>query len=272
MKFGVSTFVTDESIRPVDLATALEERGFDALFLAEHSHIPASRESPYPEGGELPRKYYRTLDPFVVLSAAAAVTRRLVLATGIALIPQRDPIHTAKEVSSLDLISDGRAILGVGGGWNKEEMRNHGTDPAARGALLDERVLAIRRIWTEELAEFHGEHVDLDPIYQWPKPVQTPHPPIYVGGESRAALRRLAEYGDGWLPRANTPRLAARVTEVRAKAGRDLPVTVFGTPDDPATISELAEAGVGRCLFDLETAGRDETLRRLDALASLAST
>ena len=213
MKYGIATFITDEGIRPDALGRALEERGFSSLFIAEHSHIPASRETPYPGGGELPRRYYRTLDPFVALTAAAAVTSRLVLGTGIALLPQRDVIHTAKQVASLDLVSDGRVAFGVGVGWNREEMRNHGTDPATRGARIDEQLAALKQIWTEEQAEFHGEHVDFDPIFAWPKPVQRPHPPIYLGGESAAALRRLATYGDAWLPRAHTP--PAEIRRVR---------------------------------------------------------
>ncbi|MDT7575898.1 MAG: hypothetical protein QOH17_2231, partial [Pseudonocardiales bacterium] len=183
MKFGIATFITDEGIRPAALGRALEERDFSSLFIAEHSHIPAGRESPYPGGGELPRRYYRTLDPFVALAAVASVTSRLVLGTGIALLPQRDVIHTANEVASLDLVSDGRVAFGVGVGWNREEMRNHGTDPATRGALMDEQLAALKQIWTQDQAEFHGKHVDFDPIFLWPKPVQQPHPPIYLGGE-----------------------------------------------------------------------------------------
>src|SRR3954468_17116994 len=234
MKFGISTFVTDEGIRPDVLGAALEERGFDSLFLAEHSHIPVNRESPYPGGGDLPRVYYRTLDPFVALSAAATATSELLLGTGIALLIQRDLIHTAKEVASLDVISDGRALFGVGVGWNREEMRNHGTDPKTRGALMDEQLAALKEIWTKDEAEFHGRHVDFDPIYAWPKPVQQPHPPIYLGGESPAALRRLAAFGDAWLPRAPTPpKEITRVREWLAEQGRDgVPFTVFAADTD----------------------------------------
>lgn len=195
MKFGISTFITDEGIGAAELGRAVEERGFDSLFIAEHTHIPASRKSPYPAGGELPRIYYRTLDPFVALAAVAAVTQRLLVATGIALVVEREPITTAKDIASLDLVSGGRVIFGVGAGWNREEMRNHGTDPATRGALMDERIRVMREIWTRDAAEFHGEHVDFTPIYSWPKPVQRPHPPIYVGGESDRSLARVAEYG-----------------------------------------------------------------------------
>ncbi|MER7011553.1 LLM class F420-dependent oxidoreductase [Saccharopolyspora sp. NPDC000359] len=271
MQFGVSAFITDEGISPADLGRALEERGFDALFVAEHTHIPASRETPYPMGGDLPRIYYRTLDPFVALTAAAAATERLLVATGIALVVERDPITTAKEVASLDLVSGGRFLFGVGAGWNREEMRNHGTDPATRGALMDERIRAMRAIWTEEAAEFHGTHVDFDPIYSWPKPVQRPHPPIYVGGESERAIARVAEYGGGWLPRGGTENLDALVPEVRDRAGWRVPVSVYGAPRDQSVIESYAAADVDRTLFLLPTQGRDDTLRVLDELAELAA-
>ena len=273
MRFGIATFVTDEGIRPDVLGRALEERGFSSLFLAEHSHIPVSRESPYPGGGELPRKYFRTLDPFVALTAAAAVTSRLLLGTGVALLPQRDLIHTAKEVASLDVVSDGRVVFGVGVGWNKEEMRDHGTDPATRGALMNEQLDALRRIWTTEQAEYHGEHVDFDPIFLWPKPVQQPHPPIYVGGASPAALRRLATYGAGWIPIGGVS--AAEIDRVRgwlADQGRDdVPVIVFGADADERRLAEFAEAGVAEVALNLETFPEAETLRSLDALAGVAA-
>jgi probable F420-dependent oxidoreductase len=273
MRFGIATFVTDEGIRPDVLGRALEERGFRSLFLAEHSHIPVGRESPYPAGGELPRKYYRTLDPFVALTAAAAVTSRLVLGTGIALLPQRDLIHTAKEVASLDVVSGGRVAFGVGVGWNREEMRNHGTDPATRGALMDEQLAALIQIWTAEKAEYHGEHVDFDPIYLWPKPVQKPYPPIYIGGESPAALRRLATYGGGWLPRMHTPPAEiARVRRWLADQGRDdVRFTVFGAAADEKLLAGLVDAGVDEITLTLDTLPEDDTLRSLDALAAVAA-
>ena len=273
MRFGIATFITDEGIRPDVLGRAAEERGFSSLFLAEHSHIPVSRESPYPGGGELPRKYYRTLDPFVALTAAAAVTSRLLLGTGVALLPQRDVIHTAKQVASLDVVSGGRAAFGVGVGWNKEEMRNHGTDPATRGALMDEQLAALTRIWTTEQAEYHGKHVDFDPIYLWPKPVQEPHPPIYVGGASPAALRRLATYGDGWIPVGGvSPAEITRVRDSLAEQGRaDVPVIVFGADTDEGRLAGFAEAGVQEVTLTLETLSEDDTLRSLDALAGVAA-
>ncbi len=270
MKFGISTFNTDEGIGPAELGRALEQRGFDALFLAEHTHIPVSRETPYPGGGDLPRIYYRTLDPFVSLTAAAAVTENLLLGTGIALMIERDPITTAKEVASLDLVSGGRAIFGIGAGWNREEMRNHGTDPSTRGALMDERIRAMREIWTKDEAEFHGEHVDFDPIYAWPKPVQRPHPPIYIGGESNRAFRRVAEYGGGWLPRSGVDNLADLVSKVRDQAGWRVPVSLYATPRE-AVVEEYEQAGVDRLLFYLPTEPRDESLQRLDQFASVVA-
>ena len=273
MKFGIATFITDEGIRPDALGRALEERGFSSLFIAEHSHIPVSRETPYPTGGELPRRYYRTLDPFVALTAAAAVTSRLLLGTGIALLPQRDVIHTAKQVASLDVVSEGRVAFGVGVGWNREEMRNHGTDPATRGALMDEQLAALKQIWTTEQAQFHGKHVDFDPIYLWPKPVQQPHPPIYLGGESPAALRRLATYGDAWLPRAHTP--PEEIRRVRAwlvERGREgVPFTVFAADTDERRLAGFAEAGVDEITLTLDTLPEADTLRSLDALAAVAA-
>jgi len=273
MRFGVATFITDYGIRPDALGRALEERGFDSLFIAEHSHIPVSRESPWPEGGELPRRYYRTLDPFVALTAVAAVTTRLVLGTGIALLPQRDVIHTAKQVASLDLVSDGRFAFGVGVGWNREEMRNHGTDPTTRGALIDEQLAALKQIWTTEQAEYHGEHVDFDPIYLWPKPVQQPHPPIYLGGESPAALRRLATYGDAWLPRAHTaPEEIVRVRKWLAEQDRDgVPFTVFAADTDERRLAGYVDAGVDEITLMLDTLPEAETLRALDELTAVAA-
>ncbi len=273
MKFGISTFVTDQGVRPDVLGAALEERGFDSLFLAEHSHIPVNRESPYPGGGDLPEKYKRTLDPFIALTAAASATSDLLLGTGIALLIQRDLIHTAKEVASLDLVSDGRALFGVGVGWNREEMRNHGTDPATRGALMNEQLAALKAIWTQDEAEFHGEHVDFDPIFAWPKPVRKPHPPIYIGGESEAALNRVAKYGDGWLLRGHTHfDEVSRVRGWLAEQGRtDVSFDVFGGSTKDKVVAGFAEAGVDRYTFLLETLPEAETLEALDELAKVAA-
>jgi probable F420-dependent oxidoreductase len=275
MRFGVTTFVTDETIGPMELGRALEERRFESLFVAEHTHIPVKRESPWPEGDELPRKYYRTLDPFIVLTAAAVVTERLILGTGIVLVIERDPIITAKEVASLDLVSGGRVIVGIGAGWNREEMRNHGTDPKTRMDLLRERVLAMKEIWTKDEAEFHGRFVEFDPIFSWPKPVQRPHPPIYIGGSGPTTLDRVLEYGDGWMPvfALGVDEIIARIPELerRAKeAGRGrIPVTVYAVPGDRAAIERLAQAGVARVLFDLPSLPLQETYRKLDEFAAV---
>src|SRR5918995_5173149 len=253
MKFGISTFVTDEGIAPGDLAKSIEERGFDSLFIAEHTHIPLSRESPYPRGGELPRKYYRTLDPFVALTAAAAETERPLLGTGVALLVERDPIITAKEVASLDLVSGGRAIFGVGVGWNREEMENHGTDPRTRGKLMDERIRAMIEIWTKEEPEFHGRYVDFDPIGIWPKPVQKPYPPIYVGGGSKA-FERIAMFGDAWLANGLSPaKLEPLLGGLREVAGSDVPVTVFNASSEPEDLEAYAQLDVERVLLGLPT-------------------
>ncbi|WAL67551.1 LLM class F420-dependent oxidoreductase [Amycolatopsis cynarae] len=269
MKIGISTFVTDESMAPGPLAKAIEDRGFDALFVAEHSHIPVRRETPYPLGGELPRPYYRAADPFVALTAAAVATTDLLLGTGISLLIQRDVIHTAKSVASLDLLSGGRVIFGVGVGWNREEMRNHGTDPRTRGALLDERIRALRVLWTEEEAEFHGSHVDFGPVRQWPKPVRVP--PVYVGGNSAVAAARAVRVGDGWLP--NGLGEPGRIAEQMAMLGDSgLPVTAASLPPEPELVAAYAEAGAERVTFALPTASEADTLRRLDKLAAVAGT
>jgi probable F420-dependent oxidoreductase len=272
MKFGISTFVTDEGIAPGSLARAIEERGFDSLFIAEHTHIPLSRKSPWPRGGELPRKYYRTLDPFITLTAAASATERLLLGTGVALVIERDPIITAKEVASLDLVSGGRVIFGIGVGWNREEMENHGTDPRTRGKLTNERVLAMIEIWTKDEPEFHGQYVDFDPIGAWPKPVQKPYPPIYVGGGSQA-FERIAQFGDAWLANGLPPgKLESLLGELRETAGRDVPVSVFNASGEPEDLEAYARLGVERVLLGLPTLPEGETLKQLDELAGVAAT
>lgn len=269
MDFGVSTFITDEGIGPAALGRALEERGFAALFVAEHTHIPVSRETPYPAGGDLPRVYYRTLDPIVSLTAAAGVTERLKLGTGIALIPQRDPIVFAKEFASLDFVSGGRTVLGIGGGWNREEMADHGTDPRTRMALMRERVLAMKEIWTKDEAEFHGEFVDFDPMFSWPKPVH--QPPVLVGGWAPKTFDRILDYGDGWLPIVGKGgrHLTDKITELRDRAGRRVRVTAHSAVPKPEVIAGLVESGVDDILFNLPTESPDDTLRRLDSLVPL---
>jgi probable F420-dependent oxidoreductase len=237
--------------------------------IAEHTHIPASRESPYPLGGELPSIYYRTLDPFVTLAAAAAVTSKIELFTGIALLIQRDPIITAKEAASIDLISGGRFVFGVGAGWNIEELRDHGTDPKTRGALLDERIEAIKALWTAEPAEYHGKYVNFDPSYSRPKPVQKPHPPIFIGGDSDATVKRVIRHNAGWVSNPlSIEALTKRVGQMRDGSGRDVPLAMFGAPQKPDYWQAAEELGFGQLALMLPTRPLDETLRLLDEYAA----
>jgi probable F420-dependent oxidoreductase len=267
VRIGVLTFVTDEGIGPVELGQALEQREFSSLFVAEHSHIPVDAQTPYPLGGPIPRKYYRTLDPFVALTAAAVATQKLVVGTGIALITQRDPILTAKDVTSLDLISNGRFRFGVGVGWLREEIANHGVDPAVRGRVAEERLRAMVEIWTHEKAEFHGEFVDFGPIYSWPKPATQPYPPLYIGG-GPANYRRIAKLGAGWLSMSpSAEALAGQLEELRAIAGDDVPVTNIHMGEPNARdLQRYRDLNVEHVLVELPTEPRDQTLRRLDEL------
>ena len=272
MKFGVLMFPADYAIDPVTLGRAAEDRGFESLFFPEHTHIPTSRESPWPGGPELPLEYSHTYDPFVAFGAIAATTERIKLGTGIALIVERDPIVLAKEIATLDQISNGRVLLGVGGGWNREEMQNHGTDPDRRWRLMRERIEAMRTIWTEDEAEYHGELVDFDPIWSWPKPVQQPHPPVLVGGNATNTLKRVVNYGDEWMPIGGRDDALSRIPELQelaAEAGRDpIPVSVFGAPANAEAIDELAEAGVSRAILSLPPAGEEHVISILDRYAS----
>ncbi len=272
--FGLQMFPTDYSIQPVELARAAEERGFESLFFPEHTHIPTSRKTPYPGMGDLPKEYWHAHDPFVALAAAAAVTSRIKLATGICLIIERDPITTAKEVASLDMISGGRFIFGVGAGWNVEEMENHGTAPSSRWKLMRDRVMAMKAIWANDDAEHHGTFVDFDPIWSWPKPVQKPHPHILVGGYGQHTLNRVVEYGDGWLPLMPPPVLSQQIPELNRlaeKAGREpIPVTAYGVPGNKEVVEKYLEVGVERCVFWLASEPPEQTLPTLDRLAEIA--
>ena len=267
MRLGVFTFLNDTGIGPVDVAVALETRGFGSLFVTEHSHIPVNTNTPYPMGGPIPPQYYRTLDPFVALTAAAVATETLLLGTGIALVTQRDPIQTAKEVASLDLVSKGRFQFGVGVGWLREEIANHGVDPRVRGRVMDERLRAMIEIWTKDEAAFHGKYVDFDPIYSWPKPVSKPHTPVYIGG-GPANFTRITELGAGWLslsPSADA--LAGDLAKLRDLAGPDVPVIASHAGKVTAEVlAGYRDLGIEHVTVELPTQPRDATLRRLDAL------
>jgi probable F420-dependent oxidoreductase len=273
MDFGIAIFATDRSIGVAELSREVEARGFESFWVPEHTHIPVSRETPYPSGAPLPEQYKRTLDPFVALTVAACNTSRLKLGFGVVLLIQRDPIITAKEVASLDLMSGGRVLFGVGGGWNLEEMRNHGTDPRRRFRLLRERVEAMREIWTKEEAEYHGEMVDFDPIWSWPKPVQEPLP-VLVGGNAENTLKRVIAYGDGWIPNGPRAQLVVQIPEFHRlceESGRGrLPVTVYGSRRTPEVVEEYRSLGVDRLVFWLPSAPYDEVMPALDEVTALA--
>jgi probable F420-dependent oxidoreductase len=264
MQLGVAVFAGTDGLTPTELARAVEERGFESLFYAEHTHIPvASRR----DDDRPVHEYASTYDPFVALAAAAAVTTRIRLGTSVCLVPQRDPIITAKEVASLDRLSGGRFEFGVGAGWNRAELANHGTDPRRRMAVLADRVRAMRAIWTADEAEHHGPHVDFDPLWSWPKPVQ--QPPVLVGGNGPGVEDRVLAFGDGWLPQcgplASVQELADRIAGLRRRAGRRVPVTLFGAI--PSMLRAFAEAGVDRCLFTLRSSPGE--LDELDTWAEL---
>ncbi len=275
MKTGVLIFATDYTIQMDELAKELEDRGFESLLVPEHTHIPASRESAWPGGADLPKEYSHTYDPFVALSFAAAATKTLKLGTGICLLPQRDTITTAKSVASLDRMSGGRFLFGIGGGWNVEEMQQHGTQYNERFAKMKEQVLAMKMLWSEEEAEFHGQHVNFEATWQHPKPLQTP-PPVILGGETDYTLRRVVDYCEGWLPRArhgfDAAENIARLKNIADEAGRDmatLSVSVFGAPADQAILDSYRTAGIDRAILPLPSANRDKVLSILDSYTDL---
>ena len=276
MDIGVFQFSTDYAMRIDELARAVEDRGFESLFVPEHTHIPASRRSPWPGGADLPKEYWHTLDPFVALATATAVTTKLRVGTGICLLTERDPIVTAKEVASLDLLSNGRMELAIGAGWNAEEMENHGTEFKQRFSVMSDRAKAIKTLWTEDEPEYHGPHVDFGPVWSYPKPVQKPNPPILIGGETIHTLRRVVDYGDGWFPRArggfDAAEQVARMKAAADEGGRDfstLTISVFGAPGKPEVLDAYREAGITRALRGLPPAGADEVLPLLDKYAAL---
>jgi probable F420-dependent oxidoreductase len=278
MHFGVLMFPTDYAIAPHELAVAAEERGFESIFFPEHTHIPTSRRSPYPGGGELPKEYSHTHDLFVAMAACASVTKTIKIGAGICLVVERDPITTAKEVASVDQLSNGRVLFGIGGGWNAEEMEHHGTVFKTRWKLLRERVLAMKEIWTKDEAEVHGELVSFDTIWSWPKPVQKPHPPILMGGGTNNARQRVVDYCDGWLPIGIAHDVAAGMKDLadRARAAgkrpEDFPVSVFGAPGDPDALKRLADLGVVRANFWVPPESREKVLPILDQYAAVART
>src|SRR5580692_4066312 len=271
MHFGAAMFFTDYSMPPSELGRALEQRGFESLWAPEHSHIPVSRASPFPNGGDLPKQYYDVMDPFVTLAAAAAATQTLKVGTGVCLVQQRDPIQTAKLVASIDQVSQGRFLFGIGIGWNQDEMENHGTEFKSRHKRARENVEAMKAIWTQSKAEYHGEFVNFDPMMAWPKPVTKPHPPVIVGGAFPYSARRAVRYGDGWIP------LAGRATQygdvfdyvpkfrdMLKEAGRDpatFPISLFGSTEDPDTLKRYRDLGVVRVVISLPAAKRSEERR-----------
>ena len=269
MKFGVAIFPTTDVPSPAKLARMAQDCGFESLFFPEHTHIPASRDTPYPAGGELPPEYSRTYDPFIALATAAQATDRILLGTAVCLVIERDPIITAKEVASLDCLSNGRFLFVVGAGWNREEMANHGTDPSTRFGLMRERVEAMKAIWTQDEASYRGRHVEFERIWCWPKPVQQPHPPVLVGGNGPRVLDRVLAYGDEWVPnRMKDVEMIARIRELHERCSEQgrapIPVTVSGLMHDARRIESLEQAGAHRGYFWLPSTVPDEVERALE--------
>ena len=276
MHVGTFHFPTDYGIDVRELARELEARGFESLFVCEHTHIPANRRTPFPSGGELPKRYSHTHDPFVALSFAAAATRTLKLGTGICLVPQHEPIVTAKAIASLDQLSGGRFVFGIGAGWNVDEMENHGATYKTRFAIMREHVLAMKEIWTKEAAAYHGEYVKFDPIWSWPKPHRKAGPPIILGGETDYTLKRVIEYCDGWLPRPrgfDPVKGTERLRNMAKDKGRDpatISITVFAPPPEKAVLDSYQKAHIDGALLAIPDLSRDEILKQLDAWTPLA--
>ena len=270
MKFGIAIFPTDYAISMTELAPAVEALGFESLWVAEHSHIPTSRSSRWAGGAELPKQYWHTMDPFIALTLAAMTSKTIRLGTGICLVAQRDPIHTAKSTASLDLISGGRFLFGVGAGWNREEMEDHGTNFTTRWKLMREKVEAIKTIWTQDVAEYRGDMVNFGPMWSWPKPIQKPHPPVILGGSGPGIVERVVRYADGWMP--NRGDVIERIPELqeRAKAAGRAPIPVSYYPRAGANeIERLAKAGVERLIYYVPPDGRDPALKKLEELGDM---
>lgn len=276
VRCGIVLFPTDETIQPVELARAVEDRGLDSLFLPEHTHIPVGSTSPFLPDGVLPEFYKRTHDPFVALAACAAVTKRITLATGICLVTQRDPITLAKEVASLDMISNGRVVLGIGAGWNAGELENHGTRFDLRWKVLRERIMAMKTIWREDEAEFHGEFVNFDPMWSYPKPVQSNGPPIWIGANSKWIPDRVADYADGWMPingRAGggSIEMLKAACERRGRDFSEITLGLFMAPMDEAEANARISEGYTEMIFSVPPKDRDSVLTQLDRIAALAN-
>jgi probable F420-dependent oxidoreductase len=268
---GIAIFATHYALDPANVARLVEQRGHSALFFPEHSHIPAERTSPYPGGGDLPEKYKHTYDLFVTMTAAAAATTKLRVGSGVCLLMQRDPIHTAKEVASIDALSGGRVEFGIGLGWNREEMANHGTDPRTRTTLLRERVEAMKAIWAQDEASYSGQYVKFDRIWSWPKPAQRPHPPIIMGGNGPTVLDRVLDYADGWMPNYAGPSLINRARELRERADRPIDLQVMGIPADPKVIEAFAQAGFSRAVHWVPSAATSVIEAELDKFEAAAA-
>src|SRR5712692_1348096 len=278
MDFGASMFMTDYCIPPAELGRALEARGFESLWNPEHSHIPLSRKTPFPGGGDLPKMYYDVMDPFVTLTAAAMATKTLKVGTGVCLVIQRDTIQTAKLVASIDQVSGGRFLFGIGGGWNQDEIEGHGTVFKTRFKRMREQIEAMKAIWTKSEPEYHGEIVDFPKMRTWPKPVQKPHPPVIVGGAFPHSARRALRYGDGWIPNASRAQYAdvtdflPHFRQMAAEMGRDLgevPVTVWGAGEDYDRLRRYEDQGVARLVVSLPPENAEKTLPTLDRWAEL---
>jgi probable F420-dependent oxidoreductase len=268
---GIAIFATHYALDPANVARLVEQRGHSALFFPEHSHIPADRQSPYPGGGDLPAKYAHTYDLFVTMTAAAVATSKLRIGSGVCLLMQRDPIHTAKEVASIDVLSGGRVEFGVGLGWNREEMGNHGTDPRTRTRLLRERVEAIKTIWAQDEASYAGEFVNFERIWSWPKPAQRPHPPVILGGNGPSVLDRVLDYGDGWMPNYSPDGILQRAKELRDRAERPIDLQVMGIPANPKVIEAFAEAGFSRAVRWVPSAAASVIEENLDKFEAAAA-
>jgi probable F420-dependent oxidoreductase len=278
LDFGAAMFFTDYSMAPAELGQALEERSFESVWAPEHSHIPLSRKTPFPGGGEMPKKYYDAMDPFVTLTAAAMATKKLKVGTGVCLVAQRDPIQTAKLVASIDQVSGGRFLFGIGNGWNQDEMEDHGTVFETRHKQARERVEAMKAIWTQTKPEYHGEFVNFGPMMAWPKPVQKPHPPVIVGGAFPYSARRAVRYGEGWIPHASRgtyAEIAEMIPQFRnmaSEAGRDpdaIQITVWGPKQEADLMRRYEDLGVSRVVFSVESEKADTILPVIDGWAAL---